>query len=144
MNLIASAAVEVEYLDGTKETLSLRRLTIRQLYHYIVLLGGRDTPGMVALCADQSLEWIDTLTDKSMASLAARCSAENFQRAVDLASQDPIAASSMLPLFKEMSVLMHVASASGITGNASSPAPAASASAVETGSAASSSPQAGS
>ena len=85
----------VAYLDGRTELLRLRRLTLRELYTWCHLLGAKDTPGLVALCAEKPAPWIDLLTDDSFAALAEICIRLNFPRAMTLSDKDPVIASAI-------------------------------------------------
>lgn len=113
--------------DGvTTEEVELRRLTLRQLYAYIEKLGGKASPELVAMCAGKPVEWVDTLSDESFAKLAKETFAANFQRAVTLAKEDPVAAGLLAPF------LLLASAARGTDGEEKSPSSASSESAAET------------
>lgn len=146
--ILANASpVPVAYRDGRSETLVLGELSIRQLYTFIKHLGGSETPALVALCAGKPLEWIDTLTDQSFDALVAESIRLNFQRATDRVKSDPVALSRLGPILLELDRVAKAIetnplataepATSGAPGTISSSAPAASASAVATGSASS-------
>lgn len=131
-NLINATPVTVNYRDGRTEALDLRELSIRELYRWIEHHAARDTPALVALCARQKPEWVDTLTDESFAELARRSFDLNFPRATALALKDPTVAALITAQLHQLASL-----ADGLPLSAKSPAPAASASAAVTGSASS-------
>jgi len=90
--------ISVTLNDGvTTEEVELRRLTLRQVYTYIEKLGGKASPELVAMCVGKPVEWVDTLSDESFAELAKVSFSENFQRAVTLAKEDPVAAGLIAP-----------------------------------------------
>lgn len=129
MNLINSHPVTVAYRDGRTETLALRELSIRELYRWIEHHAARDTPALVALCAGQKPDWVDTLSDDSFGDLARRSFDLNFHRATALALKDPTVAALL------SSALLQIAQlADGLPLSVKSPAPAASDSAAATGS----------
>ena len=149
--LASAKPVPIAYRDGRTETLLLGELSIRQLYTFIKHLGGSDTPALVALCAGKPVEWVDTLTDASFDALVAESIRLNFQRATDRVKSDPVALSRLGPMLVEIDRVKKAIGAdpfkalpeeekkneeketSGAPGTISSPAPAASASAVEIG-----------
>jgi len=130
MSILGAKTCEVTYLDGRKESVQLRRLSLRQLYRFIEVIGGKDSAEMVALCTGRPVEWIDSLEDDSGAALAKLCSEENFPRAARLAQVDPLAGLKMGPFFVAAAEGMAAAQALGTTGNSSSPAQQPSESAV--------------
>lgn len=137
--LINATPVEVTFRDGTKATITLSELSIRQLYVFIKHLGGSDTPALVALCAGKPAEWVDTLSDASFDALVAVSIKLNFQRATDRVKNDPVALGKLAPMLFELeSAIGHLETRiSGQPGRTALPAPVPSASAPETGSAAS-------
>ena len=143
-HIVNATPVDVVYVDGKTERLTLGRLSIRQLYQFTHLLSGDKVPDLVALCAAQPVEWIDTLSDESFAALARLAIELNFPRAMTLAKDDPVIAARVAPLLARMQLALVQADSFGPISNGSSPAPAASASAAETGSGSSTSPQAAS
>lgn len=140
MSILAPVTFEVTHLDGSKETVELKRLSLRQLYRFIEVLGGRDSSEMVALCTGKSAEWFDTLTDESGAQLAKECADRNFQRAATLAQTDPLAGMRMAPFFGVAANAIGTAEALGVIGKLSSVAPQLSASVEATSMPASISP----
>jgi len=140
--LVNALPVEVTHRDGTKSTVVLRELTIRQLHQFSILMGEENTPALVALCADKPLEWVDTLTDESYDCLVRLAQERNFSRAIARVASDPIALARLAPLQRRFAALAMLATpsptkTSGPFGSAESPAPASSDSAPETGSASS-------
>ena len=138
--LINAEPFVAEMLDGKTETISLGRLSIRQLYAFTQHLAGEKVPELVALCAAKPVEWIDTLADESFAALAKRCIALNFPRAVTLSKNDPVIAQRVLPFLQGMQTVAILGATAGLFLNNKSPEPAASASAAASGSDASISP----
>jgi hypothetical protein len=139
-SLTAQHPVTVHYRDGTSATIALAELTIRQLYQFARHLAGGDSAALVALCAGQPPEWVDTLTDESYLALVAKAHELNFPRALRLAGSDPVLAARLAPLaldFERLSQVAGLAKTHGPSGSASSPTPAPSASPAETGSASS-------
>lgn len=144
--LVNAEPVEVELLNGSKETVTLARLSIRQIYVFAEHVKGNKTPELVALCAGKSIEWVDTLADASFAALTEQCVTANFHRAMAIAEKDPVMAgligpavatgilsvAEMLPAIKAS--LTSPAPAGEAT-KSSSPAPSSSASAAAIGSA---------
>lgn len=137
--LLNATPVEVEYLNGQKETIPLRRLTIRELYQFTHLMAGDKIPELVGLCAARNGEWIDALTDQTFARLVKECVAQNFPRAMALAEADMAIARDLLTI-KQTAQMVAILGATGKPSPASSPAPAPSASAAATGSASSTLP----
>jgi len=148
-NLINATPIEITYLDGRKETITLGQLALRQLYVFIKHLGGSDTPALAALCAGKPVEWIDTLTDDSFDALVALSIKLNFQRATDRVKADPVALGKLAPMLLDLEKVaagiearaqapfLQAKPTPGQPGPAESPAPAPSASAAATGIAAS-------
>lgn len=141
-NLVNASPVDVTYVDGKTERLTLARLSIRQLYQFTHLLAGDKVPDLVALCAAKPVEWIDTLSDESFAALSRKSIEINFPRAMTLAKDDPVIAARVAPLLARMQLALVQADSLGPTLSGLSPAPAASGSAPATGSESSTSPQA--
>lgn len=135
--LLNATPFEVTHLDGTKQTIELRQLSIRQLYKFAGFAAADASAELVALCAGQPLEWIDTLADDSYGALLQRAHELNFQRAVLLVARDPLIAAKFLPLLLRLQAAEKALQNLGPTSPAPSPAPASSASAAEIGSAAS-------
>lgn len=133
--LINECLVQVSLSDGTKETVSLRQLSIRQLYQFTEHLRGDNMPALVSLCARKTDEWIDALELESYAALVKKCLELNFPRAAMLATSDPIVATKLAPLIARFQNAEKMISISGVPTNAPSPVPAASASVAATGSA---------
>lgn len=145
-SLINAEPVEVESLDGTKVSVSLARLSIRQLYVFAEHVRGNKTPELVALCTGKPIEWVDSLTPESFAELAGRCVTANFPTAMTIAEKDPVMAIMIGPLVATgvLSVAAMLPAikpptppTAGESGSSSSPAPAPSASAAASGSASS-------
>ncbi len=136
--LVNGQPVEVTYQDGTKETVYVKTLSIRQLSLFTNFLGSRDTPGLVALCVGKPVEWVDTLTDESYCALPPKCTAVNFKRAVAISREDPIAAAELVPFLVKLEAMIKSAPLTppkpASIGSESSPAPAPSESAAATGS----------
>lgn len=142
MSLLASTlkSYEVTYLDGRRETVPLRRLSLRQLYRFIEVLGGKDSSELVSLCTGRPVEWFDTLADDSGAGLANLCASENFPRAASLAQTDPLAGLKMAPFFQAIAAGLSATTALGTNGNFLSLAQQPSASATVTSEPVSTSP----
>ena len=96
--LINAEPVEIEYLDGKKESVSLARLSIRQIYTFAEHVRGNKTPDLVALCTGKPVEWIDSLTPESFAELAGRAVTANFRTAMTIAEKDPVMAIMIGPI----------------------------------------------
>lgn len=144
MILGSKPIVVTRHSSGEKETVEVRRLTLRQLYTFIEYLGGKDSPALVSMCTGKPVAWIDELTDDSYFELVEACHNENFQRAADLARRDPIAAVKFAAFAQDsaaLGTLMDLAKKHGLPGLASSDAPAPSVSAEASSNAASISPQ---
>lgn len=133
--LINALPVEVLLLDGTKETVNLRQLSIRQLYRFAELAAADSTPEIVALCADKPVQWIDGLDLEAYGTLVQKCHELNFQRAVILVAKDPLIAARLLPLLLRLDAATKLLPSFGDSSKDQSPAPASSASMAETGSA---------
>ena len=74
--------------DGTtKETVEVKRLTVRQLYRFVELTGGKTPTDAVAMCCGKPAEWVDTLSDESFIELAAIVHKANFPRAMAMAEK---------------------------------------------------------
>lgn len=131
--------VEVKHLDGKKSTVTLRRLSIRELYTFAEHARDKKTPAMVALCCDQKPEWVDTLEDESFGELTEKCVAANFRRAMTVAVKDPVMAVLVGPMVATgvLAVAEMLQPTVGPTTNASSPVPAPSESAEANGNASS-------
>ena len=141
-NLINAEPVEVELLTGQKETISLKRLSIRELYTFAEHVRANRTPELVALCVGKPGEWVDSISDKSFAALTSKCVAINFQRAMTLGENDPVMATLIGPVVAAgvLSVAQMTQATlprDGATTSDSLPAPASSESAAATGSASS-------
>lgn len=102
MSLLTTTTVPITYLNGQSESLPLARLTIRQLYQFTQLLGDEKIPQLVCLCLNRSSEWLDSLTDDCFATLAQTCLSQNFPRAMTLAKSEPVIASRLTPLLRQM------------------------------------------
>ena len=137
--LINSVPIEVTYLDGTKETVCVKSLTIRELAIFTGFIGTNNTPGLVALCVGRPPEWVDTLEDDSYRALAPKCIQLNFSRAIGISRDDPVAAVDLVPYLLKLDKLIQSAAPrpTGEHGNSSSPTPAPVASAEVIGSASS-------
>jgi hypothetical protein len=141
--LVNQTPVEVEYTTGRKENLTMRRLSIRELYTLAEHVRGSRTPAIVALCFDKPIEWVDELSDACFAELSGKCVSANFQRAQAIAEKDPVMAMLIGPvvatgILSMAEMLRPTAKAiAGAVTSDSSPVPAHSESAAETGSAAS-------
>lgn len=96
--LVNAVPFEVTLLDGTKETVAVARLTVRQLYAAIEHIAADKTTDLVALCIAHPLEWIDRLSDESYAALARECMHANFSRAMTLAASDSLIAMKIAPI----------------------------------------------
>jgi hypothetical protein len=141
--LVNAVPVEVTYLDGRRETISLSKLTNRQIYTFIELLNGNKTPALVALCAGRPEDWIDELTEEAFGLLVAKSYELNFQKALRLIIRDPAIGSMSLPMLRRLEALEQESRSRGPITNTPSPAPAPSGSAAETGSGSSISPPTG-
>lgn len=137
--LVNATPCEVAYLDGTRETISLARLTIRQVYTWAKLLHDKDTPALVSLCSGKPVEWLDTLADESFGVLGNKCIELVFPRALALSKTDPVMANLLGPVLAESVALLRTADETtrGLTSSAPLPAPVPSASAAVIGNAAS-------
>jgi hypothetical protein len=144
--LINASPVEVEYLDGRRETVQLARLSIRQLYLFCTHLAAVAGPDLAALCTGRSLDWVDTLTPESFGALHKRCIELNFPKASAVAEGDPRLAAMVRPfeMARETQRLLGLVAMLGLGSNASSSTPPPSASAAATTSDASISPPSGS
>lgn len=140
--LVNGEPVEVTHLDGSHATVTLKRLSIRELYTFAEHARDKRTPAMVALCFGQPAEWVDSLTDESFGELTDRCIALNFRRAMPLAERDPVMAMLVGPMvatgiLSVMEMLPKSPAPAGAPTPDSSPAPVPSASAAESGNASS-------
>lgn len=136
-----STPVDVTYLDGSTETISLRQLTCRQLYEFLDALEHDDTVRIVALCVARPLEWIDTLKPKSYSALAKLAIEQNFPAAMEIMQGDPVASIKLAPLLHRLDAAAKLLPSSSLE---PSPAPVSSASPEATGSESSTSPAPGS
>lgn len=134
--LVNATPVEVEHLDGSKETVQLARLTIRQLYAWSKHLAANEGPELVQLCAGRPAEWIDTLTPAAFAALHRACIDANFPAASEVAKGDPRLAAKLLPFVQDVQMIMILGTGAmlGLDLRSVSSAPAPSASAEATGS----------
>jgi hypothetical protein len=96
--LVNAEPVEVEHLDATKESVSLTRLSIRQIYIFAEHVRGNKTPDLVALCTGKPVEWVDSLTPESFAELAGKAVTANFRTAMTIAEKDPVMAIMIGPI----------------------------------------------
>lgn len=135
--LVNAVPVEVTHLDGSKETVELRQLSIRQLYRFIELATQDATPEIVALCVGQPSPWIDTLSDESYTDLAQQCHEQNFPRAMRLSAKDPLIAIRVAPLAVRFQQAQAMLPQLGTASPAPSPVPVSLGSAAAAGSAAS-------
>jgi len=140
MSLFSPKTYEVTYLDGRKEMVALRRLSLRQMYTFIELLDGKDPASLVSLCTGRPVEWFDTLEDDSGAGLSKLCNEENFPRATRLAQTDPLAGLKIAPFYRAAVNAMDAATALGTHGSFLSHVQRQSASAAATSEPASTSP----
>ena len=140
-NLINATPFAVVYLDGRTETLSLPRLSIRQLYTFAHHIDGERSVEIATLCTGRPAEWLDTLADDSFAALVEKCIELNFPRAGVIALKDTTLAAKLIPFAQKVQTVMVIGASLGEALKAWSPAPASSDSAPETGSASSTSPQ---
>lgn len=137
--LLATTTVAVTFAEGTAATVEVRRLTIRQLYVFARHLGAMEGPELVALCTGKPVEWCDTLSPEGFAALHKGALELNFTNAAKLAEGDPRVAAAVVPFVQDarlVAILGGAAEAAslGRSGPLSSPAPAPSESAAETGS----------
>lgn len=135
--LVNAVPVEVTHLDGTKETVEVRQLSIRQRYKFAELAASDASPEIVAMCVGKPEAWVDTLEDDSYGLLLQKSHELNFQKAVTLVAKDPLLAARLLPMLLRFQALEKARQSFGIVSPAPSPAPASSESAAATGSAAS-------
>ncbi len=140
--LVNAEPVEVAHLDGSTSTVTMKRLSIRELYTFAEHARNKLTPAMVALCFSQAPDWVDTLTDESFGELTDKCVAVNFQRAMTLAERDPVMAMLIGPMvatgiLSVAAMLQPTPPPAGAATNDSSPGPASSVSAAASGSASS-------
>lgn len=143
-NLVNGQLIEIQFADGRKGVVQMKRLSIRQLYDFVEYCRTDQTPALVALCCGQEIEWIDTLADESFTTLAEEAIKQNFHRAAKLAEKDPIIAAKFAPIlvrFAQMADSMRAFEKStGPLLKGSSDAPAPTESAAATGSASSNTP----
>lgn len=149
--LVNALPIECTHLDGSKSTVVFRTLTIRQRYEYLHLLAALNTPAIVALCAQKPIDWIDTLTPATFKGLAKKAFDLNFRLAIELIEGDPAMAAKLAPVLlslmaveEQMNALPPELKAAVVelakkqsASAASSPTPASSDSAEETGNASS-------
>ena len=140
MNLLNATPFTVTTLDGRSESLSLARLSIRQLYLFSQHLASERIAELVSLCTGKPVAWIDTLTDEAYAELVQKLVELNFTRASTVAKADPALAIQLMPFVQKVQTLMVLGSSLGLNLNPPSPAPACSASEAVTGSASSTTP----
>lgn len=107
--LVNASPVEVEHLDGRRETVQLSRLSIRQLYLFCTHLAAVAGPDLAALCTGRSLDWVDTLTPESFGALHKRCIELNFPKAGEVAKGDPRLAAKLMPFLQDQQMLMLIA-----------------------------------
>lgn len=138
--MLTTTPFTVTLLSGATEAITLSRLTIRQLYTFATLLQGERVPELIQLCTGRPPEWLDTLADASYAALAKACVEANFPRAAEVAKGDPLLAMKLMPYVQNMQTLAVLAGSVGLNLNSLSTAPAPTASATDTSSAASTLP----
>lgn len=138
-SVVNGTNVPVTFHGGRSGIVVLKRLSIRKLYHFVEYVTTDKSPELVALCAEQPIEWIDLLTEESYAELLTVCIKANFTRAMKIAQSDPVMAIKILPLLQGMEKLSKLVSATSAAGGpntkTSSPEPVPAESAAETGSA---------
>lgn len=61
--LLGGVEIEVEFLDGTKETVKVRQLPVKDLGRYLSVLD--DEYKTAALFCDKPADWVDRLTNGS-------------------------------------------------------------------------------
>lgn len=135
--LTTATKIEVTLVDGSVETVELKRLTIRQLYHFVEVLSAKSSADAVALCAGKPVEWVDTLSDASFKKLAKAVHDENFPRAMELSDGDNSMAIAIAPYISKM------LKADGMVGSVRSPSSPSPASAEVTPNESSTSPTTG-
>jgi hypothetical protein len=89
--------VIVEKIDGTKETVFITALSVTGLYTFMEHMSRHDTPALIGLCVDKPRAWCDQLEISSFAKLVKIANELNFQKAADLANDDPAAMAMMMP-----------------------------------------------
>jgi hypothetical protein len=117
MKTFTEKQFEVEYLDGRKEVIILRRLPLSEFYQWCSTVSEFRSPLMVALAAQKPLQWADSLTDESFTNLSSEAFKVNFPRAMKLAEAEPVIAIKIYPLMEKMGSVFHSA---GLTLNDSS------------------------
>jgi hypothetical protein len=137
-NLVNGQNVIVKFADGRDGLIVLKKLSIRQIYQFVECMTKDKTPELVALCIDQDVEFIDTLSDESFAELAKAAIAANFPRAMKLAQSDQVIAAKIFPVLQQLATigqsLQRFQKDVGEIMKNSSPVPALAASATATGS----------
>jgi hypothetical protein len=141
----------VKYKNGQVEHLVFTELDVFELYQFIDLLVAGRTPEIVQLCARRQAEWVKSLDFPTYLALAKYFINANFQKAVEIATSDPIAGLKVGPLLMQMGTLLktlpdtssaEISAASAITlppaeqnGSSSPTTPAPSAAVAPTGAA---------
>jgi hypothetical protein len=96
----------VKYKNGQVEHLVFTELDVFELYQFIDLLVAGRTPEIVQLCARRQAEWVKSLDFPTYLALAKYFINANFQKAVEIATSDPIAGLKVGPLLMQMGAML--------------------------------------
>jgi hypothetical protein len=72
ITIASGEEMEVTHLNGSKETVKVRRIALSKLQSFMLALGTSDTAEEIALYCDKPKEWSDSLSDDSIFAIAAK------------------------------------------------------------------------
>ena len=145
-------SLTIKYFNGTQEALRLRELSNSELEKFSKLLVSEDTPGIIALCLQRNLEWVDSLTRESYNEASQVLINQNFSATMEMALHNPIVGLRVGPLLNQMALFFELRRLRGSantpssapeSGSSSPSEPAPSASAARTGTESTATPPAG-
>jgi hypothetical protein len=114
---------KIKLADGTIETVAVRELDVLDLYEFIEFAASKRTPDLVALVIQKPREFLRQIDRATYLKIAAKCIELNFDAASQL-TEDPFAATKLIPLLLEMRSAGKSAAAAGQTTKPSLPEPA--------------------
>jgi hypothetical protein len=107
-NLVNAVPADVEFTDGTTETITITKLEIEPLYKWCRFVSEKNSPALVRLCTGKPAEFFSNATRKvkpsSFALLAKQCIELNFPSALELL-EDPMIATLLGPVLSEMAIM---------------------------------------
>lgn len=99
--ILGSEPVEIEFM-GSKISVALAPLSIRQLLQFCQLVIAEQRFELVQLCTGKPAEWLDQLPPASFAKLYTAAFNENFKKATPIIMADPTLAPVFLRIVRQM------------------------------------------